>query len=172
MMWVRLLGLLLVFLALKDSVLFSVIWPPSWLGSFAGSCKMARLELAQTARKKAGFGEGTPQQVRPERESQFQILKLWPQVDTCLSLFLSVLKIQIQNGTAKPEVQVHRSVSCLRGSPFTPDEVPAPVLQRRCQARPHFCGVVALYPIQTAYAVIKVRIKNCRPVVLAASLPE
>ena len=60
---------------------------------------------------------------------------------------------------------MHRSVSCLRGSPFTPDEVPAPVLQQRCQARPHGCGVVALYPIQTAYAVIKVRIKNCKPVV-------
>ena len=50
-------------------------------------------------------------------------------------------------------------------SPFTPDRVPAPVLQRRCQARPHFCGVMALYPVRTADAVVKVRIKNCEPVV-------
>ena len=49
-------------------------------------------------------------------------------------------------------------------SPFTPDQVPAPVLQRRCQARPHFCGVMALYPVRTADAVVKVRMKNCKPV--------
>ena len=50
-------------------------------------------------------------------------------------------------------------------SPFTPDQVPAPVLQRRCQARPHFCEVMALYPVRTADAVVKVRIKNCEPFV-------
>ena len=49
-------------------------------------------------------------------------------------------------------------------SPFTPDQVPAPVLQRRCQARPHFGGVMALYPVRTADAVVKVRMKNCKPV--------
>ena len=51
-------------------------------------------------------------------------------------------------------------------SPFTPDQVPAPVLQRRCQARPHFllCEVMALYPVRTADAVVKVRMKNCKPV--------
>ena len=49
-------------------------------------------------------------------------------------------------------------------SPFTPDQVPAPVLQRRCQARPHFCEVMALYPVRTADAVVKVHIKNCEPV--------
>ena len=49
-------------------------------------------------------------------------------------------------------------------SPFTPDQVPAPVLQRRCQARPHFCGVMALYPIRTADEAVKVRMKNCEPV--------
>ena len=49
-------------------------------------------------------------------------------------------------------------------SPFTPDQVPAPVLQRRCQAHPHFCGVMALYPIRTADTIVKVRIKNCEPV--------
>ena len=49
-------------------------------------------------------------------------------------------------------------------SPFTPDQVPAPVLQRRCQARPHFCEGMALYPVRTADAVVKVRMKNCEPV--------
>ena len=49
-------------------------------------------------------------------------------------------------------------------SPFTPDQVPAPVLQRRCQAHPHFCEVMALYPVRTADAVVKVGMKNCEPV--------
>lgn len=49
-------------------------------------------------------------------------------------------------------------------SPFPPDQVPAPVLQRRCQARPHLGGVMALYPIRTADAVFKVHNKNCEPV--------
>ena len=49
-------------------------------------------------------------------------------------------------------------------SPFTPDQVPAPVLQRRCQAHPQFCEVVELYPVRTADAVVKVRMKNCKPV--------
>jgi len=49
-------------------------------------------------------------------------------------------------------------------SPFTPDRVPAPVLQRRCQARPHFCGVMALYPVRTADEVVNVCMKNCKPV--------
>ena len=49
-------------------------------------------------------------------------------------------------------------------SPFTPDQVPAPVLQRRCQAHPHFCEVMALCPVRTADAVVKVRMKNCKPV--------
>ena len=52
-------------------------------------------------------------------------------------------------------------------SPFTPDQVPAPVLQRRCQARPHFCEVMALYPVRTADAVVKVRMKNCRPLIVS-----
>ena len=59
-------------------------------------------------------------------------------------------------------MNVNGSVCCC--SPFTPDQVPAPVLQRRCQARPHFCEVMALYPVRTADAVVKVRMKNCKPV--------
>ena len=54
--------------------------------------------------------------------------------------------------------------SVCRCSPFTPDRVPATVLQRRCQARPQFCEVMALYPVRTADEVIKVRMKNCKPV--------
>ena len=55
-------------------------------------------------------------------------------------------------------------------SPFTPDQVPAPVLQRRCQARPHFCEVMALYPVRTADAVVKVRVKELRTGCPAANL--
>ena len=51
----------------------------------------------QLARSKLRFGEGTPQQVRLVSETQFQLLKLWTQVDTCLSLFPSEWKIQISN---------------------------------------------------------------------------
>ena len=55
-------------------------------------------------------------------------------------------------------------------SPFTPDQVPAPVLQRCCQARPQICEVMALYPIRTADTVIKVRVKELRAGCPAANL--
>ena len=51
----------------------------------------------QLARSKSRFGEGTPQQVRPVSETRFQILKLWPQVDTCLSLFRAFSILDFQN---------------------------------------------------------------------------
>ena len=96
---------------------------------------------ANGSKQKAGFGEGTPQQVRPVSETRFQILKLWPQVDTCLSLFPSKMKIQISNwisvskaGSAQVPIEV--SLAC--GRRLHRICVPAPVLQRRCPARPHF----------------------------------
>ena len=90
---------------------------------------------------KAGFGEGTPQQVRPVSETQFQILKLWPQVDTCLSLFRPEQKYRFQIGFRLPKlgVQVPIEVFSICGSHRLPRIcVPAPVLQRRYPARPHF----------------------------------
>ena len=89
---------------------------------------------------KAGFGEGTPQQVRPVIETQFQLLKLWPQVDTCLSLFgtFFVLKFQNMFGLSKAGecLRIEVSLVCVRR--LHRICVPAPVLQRRCPARPHF----------------------------------
>ena len=90
---------------------------------------------------KAGFGEGTPQQVRPVSETQFQFLKLWPQVDTCLSLFPSELKVQISNWISVSKAGsagANRSVFYYGGRRLRRICVPAPVLQRRCPARPRF----------------------------------
>ena len=51
--------------------------------------------------------------------------------------------------------------------------VPAPVLQRRCPARPHLCGVVARYPNSDGSCNFQgVGIKNCRPVVRLQILSE
>jgi len=57
-------------------------------------------------------------------------------------------------------------------SPFSPDQVPAPVLQRRYQARPHLGGVMALYPIRTADRVFKVRCKELQTGYPAANLSK
>ena len=95
----------------------------------------------QLARSKSRFGEGTPQQVRPVSETRFQILKLWPQVDTCLSLFPSKMKTQISNRISVSKAGsagANRSVSYCGGRRLHRICVPAPVLQRRCPARPHF----------------------------------
>ena len=78
---------------------------------------------ANGSKQKAGFGEGTPQQARPGSAPQFQFLKLWPQVDTCLSLFLSKMKIQISNWiliSKAGSAGANRSVSCL-WSPLAPN---------------------------------------------------
>ena len=82
-----------------------------------------------------------------------------------LFTFPRSLKIFISKRSPIGQSREVHSVSCLVGSPFTPDRVPAPVLQRRCQARPQFCEVMALYPVRTADEVVKVRMKNCEPVV-------
>ena len=94
----------------------------------------------QLARSKSGFGEGIPQQVRPVGETQFQILKLWPQVDTCLSLFRPKRKYRFQTGFRFPKlgVRVLIEVSHACGRRLHRICVPAPVLQRRCPARSHF----------------------------------
>src|SRR5699024_5719476 len=49
---------------------------------------------------RAGFGEGTPQQVRPASVLRFQFLKLWPQVDTCLSLFSKLFPLWLSKSAA------------------------------------------------------------------------
>ena len=122
---------------------------------------------------KAGFGEGTPQQVRPVSETQFQILKLWPQVDTCLSLFPSKMKTQISNWISVSKAGsagANRSVSYCGGRRLHRICVPAPVLQRRCPARPHFCGVMARYPdLGGSCSFQGAGIKNCRRGIPAAN---
>ena len=47
--------------------------------------------------RKQGLGKALPNKYDRNVQPQFQILKLWPQVDTCLSLFPSKMKIQISN---------------------------------------------------------------------------
>ena len=141
MMWVRLFGLPLWVIG----IVFTVFLVSISLQSFGRLHRMSRAEHRSNKRKrfktKAGFGEGTPQQVRPVSETRFQILKLWPQVDTCLSLFPSKMKIQISNwisvskaGSAQVPIEV--SLAC--GRRLHRICVPAPVLQRRCPARPRF----------------------------------
>ena len=126
-------------------VIFSVFLVSISLQSFGWHCEKAAWKHQSNEGKrfktKAGFGEGTPQQVRPESAPQFQFLKLWPQVDTCLSLFPSKIKIQISNWISASKAGsagTNRSVSYLRGRRLHRICVPAPVLQRRCPARPHF----------------------------------
>ena len=132
--------------------------------------------LRCTAYKEAGFGEGTPQQVRLECETQFQFLKLWPQVDTCLSLFSSEWKIQISNwisGSKAGSAGANRSVSCL-WSPLAPNLRSCPCVAAALSGSPAFCaGSWRGIQIQTADAVFKVHsMKNCRPVVRLQILSE
>ena len=141
MMWVRLFGLSLWIVG----VIFSVFLVSISLQSFGRRCEKAAQSIERTSangsKQKAGFGEGTPQQVRPVSETQFQLLKLWPQVDTCLSLFPSKTKIQISNWISFSKAGsagANRSVSYCGGRRLHRICVPAPVLQRRCPARPRF----------------------------------
>ena len=116
--------------------------PPIFLGGSAeGVARKHRSNKCKRFKTKAGFGEGTPQQVRPVSETQFQILKLWPQVDTCLSLFRPKQKygFQIRFRFPKLGVQVPIEVFSICGSHRLHRIcVPAPVLQRRYPARPRF----------------------------------
>ena len=141
MMWVRLFGLPLWVIG----IVFTVFLVSISLQSFGRLHRMSRAEHRSNKCKrfktKAGFGEGTPQQVRPVSETQFQFLKLWPQVDTCLSLFLSKMKIQISNWiliSKAGSAGANRSVFYCGGHRLPRTCVPAPVLQRRYPARPHF----------------------------------
>ena len=152
------------------------------LQSFGRHCKKAARKRKSNECKrfktKAGFGEGTPQQVRPVSETRFQILKLWPQVDTCLSLFPSKMKIQISNwisvskaGSAQVPIEV--SLAC--GRRLHRICVPAPVLQRRCPARPHFVrghGTVSRSRRLMQFSRCGADMKNCRPVARLQILSE
>ena len=98
------------------------------LQSFGRRCEKAAQSIGRTSangsKQKAGFGEGTPQQVRPVSETQFQFLKLWPQVDTCLSLFPSKWKIQFSNWISFSKAGsagANRSIFYLRESPLAPN---------------------------------------------------
>ena len=135
-----------------------------------------RANKCKRFKTKAGFGEGTPQQVRPVSETQFQFLKLWPQVDTCLSLFSSEWKIQISNwisGSKAGSAGANRSVSCL-WSPLAPNLRSCPCVAAALSGSPAHCaGSWRGIQIQTAHAVFKVHsMKNCRPVVRLQILSE
>ena len=116
---------------------------------------------ANGSKQKAGFGEGTPQQARPGSAPQFQFLKLWPQIDTCLSLFLSKMKIQISNWiliSKAGSAGANRSVSCL-WSPLAPNLRSCPCVAAALSGSPAFCaGSWRGIQIQTAHAIFKVRI--------------
>ena len=121
-----------------------------------------RANKCKQFKTKAGFGEGTPQQVRPECETRFQFLKLWPQVDTCLSLFPSKVKIQISNWISASKAGsagANRSVFYLRESPLAPNLRSCPCVAAALSGSPAFCaGSWRGIQIQTAHAIFKVRI--------------
>ena len=67
----------------------------------------------------------------------------------------------------------NRSVSYCGGRRLHRICVPAPVLQRRCPARPHLCGVVARYPDSDGSCNFQgAGMKNCRPVARLQILSE
>ena len=148
MMWVRLFGLPLWVIG----IVFTVFLVSISLQSFGRLHRMSRAEHRSNKCKrfktKAGFGEGTPQQVRPVSAPQFQILKLWPQVDTCLSLFQSKIKIQISNwilvskaGSAGVKKCLLLVVAACTESAFLPLCCSGVVRLARI-----LCGVMARYP--------------------------
>ena len=141
MMWVRLFGLPLWVIG----IVFTVFLVSISLQSFGRLHRMSRAEHRSNECKrfktKAGFGEGTPQQVRPVSETQFQLLKLWPQVDTCLSLFLSEWKIQISNWiliSKAGSAGANRSVFYLRESPLAPNLRSCPCVAAALSGSPTF----------------------------------
>ena len=165
MMWVRLFGLSLWIVG----VIFSVFLASISLQSFGRHCEKAAQNIDRTSangsKQKAGFGEGTPQQVRPVSETQFQLLKLWPQVDTCLSLFLSKMKIQISNwilvskaGSAGVKKCLLLVVAACTESAFLPLCCSGVVRLARI-----LCGVMARYPDPDgSYGFQSSGMKNCR----------
>ena len=176
MMWVRLFGLPLWVIG----IVFTVFLVSISLQSFGRLHRMSRAEHRSNKCKrfktKAGFGEGTPQQVRPECETQFQILKLWPQVDTCLSLFRPKQKYRFQTGFRFPKLGVQvpievspiAGVAACTGSAFLPLCCSGVVRLARI-----LYGVVARYPDPDGLCSFQgAGMKNCRPVVRLQILSE
>ena len=136
--------------------------PPIFLGGSAeGVARKHRSNKCKRFKTKAGFGEGTPQQVRPVSEMQFQFLKLWPQVDTCLSLFSSKMKIQLSNWISVSNAgsaSYNRSVSCL-WSPLALNLRSCPCVAAALSGSPAFCaGSWRGIQIQTAHIIFKVQV--------------
>ena len=141
MMWVRLFGLPLWVIG----IVFTVFLVSISLQSFGRLHRMSRAEHRSNECKrfktKAGFGEGTPQQVRPVSETRFQIFEIVATGRYLLIAFSSKTKIQISNRISVSKAGsagVNRSVFYCGGRRLHRICVPAPVLQRRCPARPHF----------------------------------
>ena len=147
-------------------IVFTVFLVSISLQSFERLHK-SRAEHRSNKRKrfktKAGFGEGTPQQARPGSAPQFQFLKLWPQVDTCLSLFLSKMKIQISNWiliSKAGSAGANRSVSCL-WSPLAPNLRSCPCVAAALSGSPAFCARLWRgIQIQTAHVAFKVQVSR------------
>ena len=97
-----------------------------------------------------------------------RIENLWPRDGSCLSLFLSKMKIQISNWiliSKAGSAGANRSVSCL-WSPLAPNLRSCPCVAAALSGSPAFCaGSWRGIQIQTAHAIFKMRsMKNCRPV--------
>ena len=109
---------------------------PGW----RGLCNATRRIRTNGANARAGLGEGTPQQGWLSEQQNFQALKICGH-RSILAFALSVQhwKFQKSNRNARWKFcrakRVKRQSPC-SWSPFTPNAVPAPVLQRRCPARP------------------------------------
>jgi len=129
-----------------------------------GLCKTTRRFRAVSQREAgAGFGEGTPQQ---GADHVTEIFKNWKFVATGRYL-LSSFPCNTENSSertaqhtdekANPMCKAHQSP--LLWSPFTPNAVPAPVLQRRISLARCFQGRSwHSIAIRTAYEGIKVRV--------------
>ena len=80
-------------------------------------------------------------QVLDHVDSNFSSIEnLWPQVDTCFRPFRATLKISEVEPQCTLKIFAEQNMwkgqSPCSWSPFTPNAVPTPVLQRRCPARP------------------------------------
>ena len=146
--------------------IFSLFLVSISLQSFGRLHRMSRMEhrtnKCKRFKTKAGFGEGTPQQVRPGSAPQFQFLKLWPQVDTCLSLFRSFFHFDFSKCETILKAwraNTNRSVFYLRGLPLAPNLRSCPCVAAALSGSPAFyAGSWRGIQIQTAHAVFKVRV--------------
>ena len=117
--------------------------PPIFWAALGRGRTEHRSNKCKRFKTKAGFGEGTPQQVRPVSETRFQILKLWPQVDTCLSLFPSKMKIQLSNWISFSKAGKHFRTSLVQLTCADERDTDREIQTRRVYERSE-CAVLGL----------------------------